>query len=109
MVTERRTWVHNNGTNQNWDTPGNWNPIGVPNPTAVACIDTTDTVVIGPSIPNFTAAQVHLAGSASLEVAAGRGLLVNGAAESVWAPGTSVEVPMGEIGGAAARSGLKGT
>ena len=93
------TWVHNNGTNQNWDTPGNWNPVGVPNPTAIACIDTTDNVVIGPSIPNITAAQVHLAGSASLQVPAGRSLLVNGAAESVWAPGTSVEVPMGEIGG----------
>jgi hypothetical protein len=93
------TWTHNSGTAQNWDTPNNWNPIGVPSPDAIACINTTDTVVIGPSIPNITADQVHLAGTTVLRVPAGRSLLVNGAAESVWAPGTTVEVPMGELGG----------
>jgi hypothetical protein len=94
------TWISDDGGSHNWDTPGNWSPTGLPDPDAIACIETTDTVVVGAGfLQDIEAAQIHLAGAAELEVVEGAGLFVNGDAESVWAPGTSVTATMGQLGG----------
>jgi hypothetical protein len=95
------TWNRNTGGSTNWDTPSAWTPTGIPGNTSIACIATSDTIVIDSQfVGKIHTDQVHLAGSAKVEVHEGMGLWVDGAAPSIWAPGTSVEVTMGQLGGA---------
>ena len=97
--TCERTWVTNGG-DTNWENSGNWTPAGVPSVGEVICISTTEDVLIDAAGQgDFHVDEVHLEGTTTLDIGQGAGLYVDGAAESVWAPGTSVTATMSQLGG----------
>ena len=98
-----RTWTHSGGTTEDFSDTGKWSPQGVPGstPDEILCVQTNDTLVFDPS--GFTgsvhADQIQLAGSVTLDVQAGAQLFADGSAPSIWAPGTTVAVTQGQVGG----------
>jgi hypothetical protein len=88
------------GGDTDWDFFANWSPQGIPGVGEVICINTSEHVVIDTDQQaTWHVDEVQLGGSTVLEVTPAAGLLVDGSAESVWGPGTTVAVDRGQLGG----------